>query len=93
MSKVTATDKRYEMVGIISHSVIEAVKDETGIHNVWLISDRTVIAAIIREYLAPLGRTERWSASVEGWARMVEAEDSLEWAFLQGSIWAAHAAE
>lgn len=63
------------------------------------------IAGNIRK-LAALGRTARWADAVEGWAVMVERGPHaaavvtpeadprwyLRWAFLQGAIYAGHAA-
>jgi len=60
-------------------------------------------AARIREELAGLGRTERWTGNVEGWARMVEephpeldAENAakyVSWAINQGAIYTGYAAD
>ena len=49
------------------------------------------------EKLAQLGRTARWQAAIDRWARMVREHggnlDSLRWAFLQGMIYAGHASD
>lgn len=88
-----ATDRRYAGLKAVSTLTIETVKcaDGEGFENKFLLT-REEIAAAIRE-LAKLGRTDRWLNAVEGWAVMVETEDSLEWAFLQGSIWTGYAAD
>lgn len=83
-----ATDRRYAGIKAVSN---ETVTTDVATGNTFH-GTREEIAGRIRS-LAKLGRTERWTATVENWASMVENEDSLEWAFLQGSIWAGHAAD
>lgn len=51
---------------------------------------RDEIAGNIRK-LAQLGRTDRWQVAIENWARAVESEANLDWAFLQYGIWAGYA--
>jgi hypothetical protein len=48
------------------------------------------IAAEIRK-LAPLGRSERWTDAVESYARFVETDGRTSFAYLQGSVYFAHA--
>ncbi len=59
---------------------------------------RADLAASIRR-LAPLGRTDRWAAAVEGWAVLIETLNyqghavDLRWSILQGSLftlWESH---
>lgn len=83
MSK--ASDKRFESIKVVSNQTVE-----TSVNGNTFLASREQIATWIRE-LAPLGRTERWAVAVENWAVLVETEESLEWAFLQGSIWASYA--
>ena len=90
MSK--AADKRYAGIKGVGERTIKTVADADGVRNEWLTTDRAEIATMIRE-LASLGRTARWADAVEGWAVAVETESSLEWAFLQFSVWASYAAE
>ncbi len=88
MSK--ASDKRFDAIQAVNDAVVTVGENKTG--QVWRTTNRTEIAAMIRE-LSSLGRTERWTAAIEQWARMVEDySDDFQWAFFQGSIWAGHAA-
>lgn len=87
MSK--AQDTRFAALETVSQSVV-SVERGTAVAT-WHITDRDEIAAKIRE-LSALGRTQRWADAIETWAVLVETEESLEWSFLQGSIWASHAA-
>lgn len=86
MSK--AADKRYAGIKGVGERALYTDADAGNL----FLANRATIAGWIRE-LAPLGRTERWNNAVEGWAHAVETEESLEWAFLQYSVWATHAAE
>lgn len=44
--------------------------------------------------LMTLGRTDRWKNAIRGWVKMIdEYPDSLEWAVLQGAIYAGWEAE
>jgi hypothetical protein len=85
---MTATDRRFAGIKAVS---TETVSTDVATGNTFH-GTREEIAGRIRT-LAKLGRTERWTAAIENWARMVETEASLEWSFLQGSIWASHAAD
>lgn len=52
---------------------------------------RKTLAADIRA-LSILGRTEHWRGRIEQWAQMVEdIENTLIWAYQQGSVYAAYA--
>ena len=43
--------------------------------------------------LRPMGRTQRWSDALESWAGMVdESPLNMNWALLQGQVYALHAA-
>lgn len=84
---MSATVKRFEGIKAVSTETVTTTTEGNTFHGT-----RTEIAARIRN-LAKLGRTDRWQAAIEGWAVAVETEDSLEWAFLQYSIWASHAAD
>ena len=56
-------------------------------------TDTTEIATEIRT-LARLGRTPRWQRAIEAWAKLVEEETQpkgIEWAILQGSVYAGRA--
>jgi hypothetical protein len=90
----TAVDKRYSAINAVSTRVV-TVKPG-GLGTDWHSRNRQEVAGFIRE-LSKLGRTERWKAQIEGWARMVETEESdkdfSEWAFFQGGIWASYAAD
>lgn len=79
-------DKRFAAINTVSKSVL----DSTPAGNLFLITDREEIARLILG-LSSLGRTERWQLALAGWAQMVLTEENLEWAFLQGSVWASHA--
>lgn len=92
-----ASDRRFAGIKSVNDRVIRTDREVnsegyTVAVNVWLTEDREEIATMIRE-LAKLGRTDRWVASVEAWAVAVETETSLEWAFLQFSVWTCHAAD
>lgn len=53
---------------------------------------RTDITAAIQA-LKPLGRTARWTDALNGWAAMVDQHPlDMDWALLQGQIFALHAA-
>jgi hypothetical protein len=56
----------------------------------------TEVADNIRK-LAQLGRTARWQAAIDRWARMVQEcgdnIDSIRHSFIQGMIYAGHASE
>lgn len=44
--------------------------------------------------MADLGRTQRWQNAIKGWEQMIiDFPDDLEWAILQGGIYAGHAAD
>lgn len=65
-------------------------------HNGYRLIDNADPEQIIAEIEAmrSLGRTERWQNSITGWVNMIhEYPESLEWAVLQGAIYAAYAAE
>jgi hypothetical protein len=92
-----ASDRRYAGIKAVNEAVIRTDREVTEegfttAHNVFLMT-REEAATAIRE-LAKLGRTERWTNSVEAWAAMVEdIENPFEWAFIQYSVYACHAAE
>lgn len=55
-------------------------------------TDSAEIANNIRK-LAQLGRTARWQAAIDRWARMVQEqgnERGIRWAILQGAVYAGH---
>lgn len=80
-AKSTATDRRY--------AAIKAVVDAHLVDGEPVGTPDEIAKAI--EALAPLGRTERWQATVAWWAKAVRGDD-LRWALLQGSINAGYAA-
>jgi hypothetical protein len=84
---MNATDKRYAAIKMVSDLALTTTPDGNTFNQ-----SREQIAKDIRA-IARFGRTDRWQAAIEGWAVAVETEDSLEWAFLQYSIWASHAAD
>jgi hypothetical protein len=46
------------------------------------------------EAMRKLGRTERWQNALTGWIKMInEYPNDLEWAVLQGGIYAGHETE
>lgn len=64
--------------------------------NGYLLIENADVEQIIAEIEAmrSLGRTERWQDSLTGWINMIrEYPDNVEWAVLQGGIYAAYAAE
>lgn len=55
------------------------------------VSRADIVAAI--QDLRPLGRTARWAETLERWAGMVEEHPlNMDWALLQGQVFALHAA-
>lgn len=93
--KPTAADRRHAGINRVASAVRDY--DATAGTTVWhLPADRAAeVAAMIRD-LAPLGRTDRWRGTVEGWAVAVETApdaDQYRWAFDQHGIWAAYAAD
>jgi hypothetical protein len=87
-----AETKRFEGIRNVCIASQKQVKCEDGGYVNRFLATREEMATAIRS-LVKLGRTERWTASIENWATMVETEESLEWAFAQGSIWASHAVD
>lgn len=83
---MTATERRYEAVGAITH---EFINSRTGRFNTKVVTRATVIARI--QKLSSLGRTDRWKLAVENWAMMVQC-NPLRWAILQGAIFTNFAA-
>lgn len=82
-----ASERRYAKMNDVFQSIMNT-------EGVMVITDKAQIAQMIRE-LKAFGKTERWVGRVEQWAGMVEEatdEKSLRWGFLQGSIYASHAA-
>jgi hypothetical protein len=54
--------------------------------------DRSDIAKAIAD-LAPMGRTARWANTLEQWQGMVaDYANPMDWALLQGQVFALHAA-
>jgi len=94
--KLTATEKRYAAISALCETTRTATIGEAGPTVTWHRdhADRATLAADIRA-LTTLGRTERWTAAVEGWALEVEGstEETYRWAFDQFGIWASYAAE
>jgi hypothetical protein len=93
--KLTATDRRVAALRTIQGQVRTVGKDGRGqLTSIMLIWDRAQLAGMIRE-LATLGRTDRWTGTIENWARQVEAADdtTLMWAFDQYCTYACHAAD
>jgi hypothetical protein len=85
MSKLSAQDKRYAAIKLVSESNYPTIEAMTA----------AGIEAVAREIeaIASLGRTDRWREAVAYWAAMVRDESNPRaWALLQGSISCAHAA-
>lgn len=90
-----AAQRRQNAIGMISELYLPHISGEPLY--LMRVTDTREIAGNIRK-ISQLGRTERWHASVERWARMVEdsaCDDPchIRWAFLQGMIYASHASE
>lgn len=88
-SKMSAQDKRFAMI----KRIMEYYVNDEGVR---LVSDtpenRAELVAAIR-LLAQAGRTDRWQSAVSKWAAMVENTDNeLDWAMLQGQIFAGYGA-
>lgn len=87
-----ASGRRQIAIGMLSMLYIPIYADGTAPYDID-IADKNEVAGNIRK-LAQLGRTERWQAAIERWARMTEQSTGpkdLRWAFLQGMIFAGHA--
>lgn len=85
MTKVTATEKRFDGM----RKVYEAFPNEKVTE-----ANRTELCEMIRN-LKSLGRTERWTGSVEAWASAIENQDTekgMLWAYLQWGVYANYAA-
>jgi hypothetical protein len=96
--KPTAAERRFAAVRTLCDETREARIDgdeKPYVHWFQTIRDQKVVASRIRD-LAPLGRTERWTRTVEAWASEVETSETPEhyrWAFDQYGIYACHAAD
>lgn len=89
---MNATDKRVTALVTINNAVVTTERVDGEYMNVWHFTDRATVAGMIRS-LSTLGRTARWAKAIETWAVMVENEaNPYEWAFIQGGVYAAHAA-
>jgi len=89
VSKVTASQKRTNLVGMVIASMYDSDDME------WNIPDVAVVIDRIRE-LASAGKTDAWKNAVAKWERMVEKDlkenPTSTWAILQGSVYMIHAA-
>lgn len=79
------TDRRFAAIkGLVSSHLDADLQQVVGTRD-------EISAEIIA--LATLGRTSRWTGTVDGWAAMVRDEaNDLRWALVQGSIFAGYAA-
>jgi hypothetical protein len=84
-----AYEKRFEAIRAIS----DKYRPES---NGYMLIDDAKVEDMISdiEALFSLGRTERWHNSLKRWIDMLnEYPGSLDWAILQGGVFAAYAAE
>jgi hypothetical protein len=89
MTKLTAVEKRYAAI----KSTSDRFRPESnGYHLIGSATAEDMIADI--EAMRSLGRTDRWQGNLTQWIEMIrEYPNNLEWAHLQGAIYAAYAAE
>jgi hypothetical protein len=86
---MNAVDKRFAALRALNDTYQPA---SNGYHLIESATQDDVIADILA--LKVLGRTDRWRNCLDNWVTMVKDNpDSLEWAVLQGSIYAGYAAE
>jgi hypothetical protein len=88
MEKLTAPEKRFNAIKVIADKYFPESNEYRFIG-----ADRDqVIAEILA--LKPLGRTDRWKTNADRWVKMInEHPADIEWAIMQGVIYAGYAAE
>ena len=82
-ARTSPTDRRHAAMRVVCDRFGYMSDDE-------MTAAQAEITTAIRA-LAPLGKTDRWTANVEGWAAAVETEP-IRWAFHQFSVYTAYAA-
>jgi hypothetical protein len=84
-----AVERRFDAI----RGIGERFRPESNGYHLTSEATPEAIIEAIRE-LAPLGRTDRWQAAVKQWESLVtDYPESLDWAILQGSVYAGYAAE
>lgn len=92
MAKLKASDKRYAAI----KSFGEKWRPENNGYKLLSTATPELLTADI-EAMRPLGRTDRWQGTLTTWQAMINEYpldfNYVDWAALQGSIYAAYAAE
>lgn len=89
MEKMSAKDKRYAAIKVFSD---KWRPESNGYRLIESATADDMIAEI--EDMHSLGRTKRWHNAITAWVKMMrEYPENLEWAVLQGGIYASMEAE
>lgn len=86
-TKRTATEKRLDAIGAITHKYIDST---TGLLTIEDTTENRVMVGTEIIKLWDLGRTDRWRVAVRDWCDLVVEESNgfdFRWTILQGAIY------